>query len=182
MKIETTNLVKGDTPVRTNSIFVIEPAARWQRLQRAKEFFCDDLEEQMKENHQRFLEAMLLEERQRFINAHPYQRHEQRVDQANGFYRRSLTTRQGVLELKVPRTRSGFFASQVLPRYQRREPVVDQALKQVFLLGVSTRQTGRALATLIGDPVSASTVSAVAKALDASVQQWHRRPLPDHDR
>jgi transposase-like protein len=47
---------------------------------------------------------------------------------------------------------------------QRREPVVNEALKQVFLLGVSTRQTGRALATLVEEAVSASTVSAVTKA------------------
>ena len=124
----------------------------------------------------------MLYERQQFINAHPYQRHTQRVDQANGFYRRSLTTRQGVMNLKVPRTRSGCFASQVLPRYQRPERVINQALKQVFLLGVSTRQTSPALATLIGEAVSASTVSAVAKALDASVGQWRRRKLADQYR
>jgi len=182
MKIETSNLVKGDTPVRTNSVLVIEPAASWQRLQQSKEFFFEDLEEQMKENHRRFLESLLLEERQQFINAHPYQRHQQRVDQANGFYRRCLSTRQGVLELRVPRTRSGCFQSQVLPRYQRREPVINEALKKVFLLGVSTRQTGPALAALVGEAVSASTVSAVAKALDASVHRWHRRPLQDRYR
>jgi putative transposase len=175
--------MKGDTPVRTNSVLVIEPAASWQRWQQSKhEFFFEDLEELMKERHRQFLQATLLEERQRFINAHPYQRHEQRVDQANGFYRRSLTTRLGVLELKVPRTRSGCFQSQVLPRYQRREPVINEALKSVFLLGVSTRQTGPALATLLGEKVSASTVSAVAKALDQSVHQWHRRTLQDHYR
>ena len=179
MQIRTLNLMKGDTPVRTNSVLVIEPAARWRRLQHSNEFFLEDLEEQMKENHRLFLEKITLYERQQFINAHPYQRHQQRVDQANGFYRRSLTTRQGVMNLKVPRTRSGSFQSQVLPRYHRREPVINQALKQVFLLGVSTRQSGPALATLVGEAVSASTVSAVAKALDASVGQWHRRKLAD---
>ncbi len=93
-----------------------------------------------------------------------------------------MTTRLGVLELKVPRTRSGHFQTQVLARYQRREPVIDQALKTVFLLGVSTRQTGRALATLIEDAVSASTVSAIAKALDVSVCSFHRRRLSDEYR
>jgi hypothetical protein len=77
MQITTLNLMKGDTPVRTNSVLVIEPAASWQRLQHAKEFFLEDLEEQMKENHRLFLENIMLYERQQFINAHPYQR---RVD------------------------------------------------------------------------------------------------------
>jgi len=44
---------------------------------------------------------------------------------------------------------------------------------------VSTRQTGRALATLVGEAVSAATVSAVSKALDAAVTAWHQRPLTD---
>jgi transposase-like protein len=118
-------------------------------------------------------------ERQCFLQAHPYQRCEQRVDQANGFYRRCLTTRLGVVELKVPRTRSGHFQTQVLVRYQRREPVINEALKAVFLLGVSTRQTGHALATLIEEAVSAATVSAVAKALDSAVSSFHRRRLSD---
>ena len=59
---------------------------------------------------------------------------------------------------------------------------VNEALKQVFVLGVSTRQAGRALATLVEDAVSAATVSAVAKALDASVHVFHRRRLSDHYR
>jgi putative transposase len=88
----------------------------------------------------------------------------------------------GGLELKVPRTRSGQFRTQVMARYQRREPVINEALKQVFLLGVSTRQAGRALATLVEDAVSAATVSAVAKSLDESVHAFHRRHLSDHYR
>jgi putative transposase len=173
---------KDDTPMNANQALVIEPAASWQRLQQANEFFFQDLDAQMKEHHRQFLEALMGCERQCFLNAHPYQRTPARVDQANGFYRRQLTTRLGVLALTVPRTRSGCFHSQVLPRYQRREPVINEALKQVFLLGVSTRQTGRALATLVEEAVSATTVSAVAKALDASVLTFHRRRLSDHYR
>ena len=160
-----------------------EPAACWQRLQAAKsEFFFEGLDELMKERHRQFLEELMGYERQCFLNVHPYQRSEQRVDQANGFYHRQLTTRVGVLELKVPRTRRGIFQTQVLARYQRREPAINEALKQVFLLGVSTRQAGRALATLVEDAVSAATVSAVAKALNKAVHAFHRRQLPDHYR
>jgi len=169
--------------MRASEALSYEPAACWRRLQAAKpEFFFEDLDQLMKERHRQFLEELMGYERQCFINAHPYQRSEGRVDQANGFYERRLTTRLGVLELKVPRTRSGHFQTQVLTRYQRREPVINQALKAVFLLGVSTRQTGQALATLVEEAVSASTVSAVAKALDAAVTSFHRRRLCDHYR
>ena len=180
--MKTLNLMKGDTPVRACEALVIEPAQSWQRLQHAREFFFEDLEAQIKEHHRQFLESLMGYERQCFLNAHPFERTPERVDQANGFYPRHLTTRLGGLDLRVPRTRSGQFHPQVLPRYQRREPLINEALKQVFLLGVSTRQTGRALATLVQDAVSASTVSAVAKALDGSVFAFHRRPLSDRYR
>jgi putative transposase len=169
--------------MRACEALTYEPAACWRRLQAAKhEFFFEDLDQLMKERHGQFLEELMGYERQCFLQAHPYQRSPQRVDQANGFYSRQLTTRLGVVELKVPRTRSGCFHPQVLVRYQRREPVINEALKAVFLLGVSTRQTGHALASLVEEAVSASTVSAVAKALDVSVSSFHRRRLSDHYR
>ena len=66
------------------------------------------------------------------------------MDQANGFYRRRLTPRLGAVEVKVPRTRSGHSQTQVLVRDQRREPVIDGALRSVFLLGM-TAETAAAL-------------------------------------
>lgn len=166
--------------MRTNRVLVIEPAQSYERLQEAKEFFIENLDELLHQQHQAFLEDLMCYERQCFLNAHPYQRHEGRVDQANGFYHRHLTTRSGTFELKVPRTRSGLFHSQVIPRYKRREKAVEEAIKSVFLLGVSTRQTGQALAALLDDAVSASTVSEVCKVLDESVDRFHKRKISDH--
>ncbi len=169
--------------MRAVEALTYEPAACWRRLQGSKhEFFFEDLDQLMKDRHRQFLEELMGYERQRFLNAQPYQRSEQRVDQANGFYERNLTTRLGVVALKVPRTRSGQFRTQVLTRYGRREPVINLALKEVFVLGVSTRQSGRALATLVQESVSAATVSAVARALDTSVFSFHRRRLSDEYR
>jgi putative transposase len=71
------------------------------------------------------------------------------------------------------------FQTLILRRYQRREAAVDEALRKVFLLGVSTRQAGPALATLLDEAVSAATVSAVSKVLDQTVAAWHRRALND---
>ena len=165
--------------MRVPEELIVEGARSWRRVQQFKEWFVDDMEQLQCDNHQRFLEALMGYERQCFLNADPYERTEARTDQANGFYQRRLTTRLGVLELTVPRTRSGLFQTRVLRRYQRREAAVDEALRQVFLLGVSTRQAGPALATLVDDAVSATTVSEVSKVLDEAVGQWHRRTLSD---
>jgi hypothetical protein len=91
----TLNLMKGDAPVRANDALVIEPAQSWQRLQRAHEFFFEGLDQQMKDHHRQSLELLMGYEHQCFLNAQPCQRTEARVGQANGFYRRHLTTRLG---------------------------------------------------------------------------------------
>jgi transposase-like protein len=151
------------------------PAQSWRILQHSKEGLFEDLDELMQRNYQHFLEELMLYERQRFLNAAPYQRHEERTDQANGFYTRSLVTRAGRFDaLRVPRTRSGLFQTQVLDRYARRDALVNQLLRQVFLAGVSTRQTGATLAALLDESVSAATVSEVCKVLDDAVATWHR--------
>jgi len=167
--------------MRVAKELVIEPAQSWAQLQELKnsEWFIHDLEEQLKEHHRLFLEELMRYERQQHLGVAPYERAAKRADQANGFYRRTLLSRLGPMELAVPRSRSGLFQTQVLRRYQRREAAVDEALRKVFLLGVSTRQAGPALATLLDEAVSAATVSAVSKVLDQTVAAWHRRALAD---
>src|SRR5215470_17732667 len=107
-KTKTLDLKKGDTPVRASEALVIEPAKSWQRLQQSKDLFVD-LEEQANEHHQLFLNKMMEYERRTYLRYQPYERGPERTDQANGFYQRSLTTRSGVLRLRVPRSRSGQF-------------------------------------------------------------------------
>ena len=102
-------------------------------------------------------------------------------DRRNGYYPRHLLTGLGDVLLDVPRTRT-FSAHKVLGAYARRSPEVDQAILGCFVLGHSTRKVARALLPLLGEQVSASTVSQVAKTLDAAVQAFHRRPLRDRYR
>jgi len=102
-------------------------------------------------------------------------------DRGNGHYRRRLLTTLGELELEIPRTRS-FSARGVLAAYARREPRVDRLILASFVLGVSTRKVAAALLSVLGQAVSASTVSRVAKSLDQSVAAFHRRVLRDRYR
>jgi transposase-like protein len=48
-----------------------------------------------------------------------------------------------------------------------------------FVLGMSTRKVSTALLSLLGERVSASTVSEVAKKLDLAVRRYHGRKLED---
>jgi transposase-like protein len=97
-------------------------------------------------------------------------------DRRNGSYPRHILTSIGDVEVVVPRTRT-FSAAGVLKAYARREQRVDRLILSCFVLGLSTRKVGEALLANLGERVSASTVSRIAKTLDAAVAAFHQRPL-----
>ena len=98
------------------------------------------------------------------------------ADRRNGYYRRHLLTELGDIELNVPRTRR-YSPVEVIRAYARRTREIDRVILAGFVLGLSTRKVGETLLALLGRAVSASTVSQVAKTLDAAVAAFHRRPL-----
>lgn len=100
------------------------------------------------------------------------------ADRRNGFYRRHLLTTLGDIELCVPRTRH-FSPTAVIRAYARREAEVDRVILAGFVLGLSTRKVGETLFAILGQKVSAATVSQVAKTLDQAVAAFHQRPLKD---
>jgi len=100
------------------------------------------------------------------------------ADRRNGSYRRHLLTELGDIALAVPRTRR-FSALAVVRAYARRAAHVDRMILACFVLGLSTRKVAGALLPALGRKISAGTVSAVAKSLDAAVAAFHRRRLQD---
>jgi len=98
------------------------------------------------------------------------------ADRRNGYYRRHLLTELGDIELNVPRTRR-YSPVGVIRAYARRTRELDRVILSAFVLGLSTRKVGETLLSILGRPVSPTTVSQVAKTLDAAVAAFHRRPL-----
>lgn len=98
------------------------------------------------------------------------------ADRRNGYYRRHLLTELGDIELNVPRTRR-YSPTGVIRAYARRTREIDRVILAGFVLGLSTRKVGETLLALLGRPVSAATVSQVAKTLDGAVAAFHRRAL-----
>jgi transposase-like protein len=79
----------------------------------------------------------------------------------------------------VPRLRQGGAEYQVFTRYHRRQAQVDELLRDMFLAGISTRRVGETLEVILGERVSAQTVSRVVRSLDWEVERFHRAPLAD---
>lgn len=128
----------------------------------------------------RLIEEALEAERTEFVCCSYRERAPFRKDYRNGYWKRWLLLKDGRLELRMPRLRDTAYESQIVPRYVQRMPEVDDALKRVFLFGVSTRRTGEALRPLLGESLSAQTVSKIAQGLDEEVRRFHTRALADH--
>lgn len=123
-----------------------------------------------------FNAAMLLE-RQRFLNAAPYERSPERRDYANGFKPRTVQTRVGELDLRVPQVRNGEFYPSALERGTRSERALKLALAEMYVQGVSTRKVAAITEQLCGFEVSSSQVSRATAELDEVFKQWRERPL-----
>ncbi len=126
------------------------------------------------------LERTLETEITQRLGAVRYGRSATRGDWRNGYRRRDLVTELGLLQgLKVPRSRHGSYQPQLFARYQRRQPLVNQLILEMFVAGVATRRVGEVLEALLGECPSATTVSRIAKGLDARVRAFHARALQD---
>ena len=144
-----------------------------------EESLWGEISEQTRLLAKRILESALEEELTLRLQATRYRRTEVRLGWRNGGYGRRLVSRWGLLDVWMPRARQALPPSQVLGRFQRRQPAVDDLLRQAFLRGISTREVGEVLEPVLGECPSAQTVSRVAQALDAEVRRFHWRRLDD---
>src|SRR4029450_13862685 len=120
---------------------------------------------------QEMLEAEMTEAGQ----AGEHERGEQRLAYRSGYYPRTLVTRVGTLELRVPQDREGRFSTEVFARYQRSEKALVCTLAEIYVQGVSTRKVKAITEQLCGHSVSASTVSRVQTELAGQLQDFAER-------
>src|SRR5262245_25462410 len=85
------------------------------------------------------VQAVLEAEMTEAIGAAKGERSETRMSYRSGYYSRSLITRVGTLELRVPQDRMGRFSTELFERYQRSE----KALVGIF------RRNGRICAAVV---------------------------------
>jgi putative transposase len=143
-----------------------------------QEIFSAD-KDSFKELLREVLQEVLEQEMTEAIGAEKGERNPGRLAYRSGYYSRSLVTRVGKLELRVPQDRQGHFSTQLFERYQRSEKALVSALAEMYVQGVSTRKVKAITEELCGHEFSASTISAINKTLDESLEQFANRPLEE---
>jgi putative transposase len=153
------------------------PTQRWREV-RDEDDLWGDLRPELREAVKTILEATMEDELTAELVARRYERRRGRLDHRNGAYHRTLVTELGAItDLRVPRRRLVPYRPTFLRRAARRTSVVDDVLRQAFLRGLSTRETAALAETLTGVSLSAAAISRLARALDAQVAAFHRRPI-----
>ncbi len=121
-------------------------------------------------------EAMHVE-RNRHLQAKPYERTDERQGYANGYKNKTLRSRLGKLDLLVPQVRDGDFYPSVLEKGLRSERALKLAVAEMYVQGVSTRRVKEITEVLCGFEVSSTEVSRASKEMDKELEKWRQRPL-----
>lgn len=125
------------------------------------------------------IQEVLEAEMEEAVGASKWERTDGRVGYRSGYRGRTLVTRVGKLELRVPQDRAGRFSTELFERYQRSEKAFVSALAEMYIQGVSTRKVKAITEELCGHTVSASTVSMINQKLDEDLERFARRPLEE---
>jgi putative transposase len=135
----------------------------------------DGLREVVRAVMQEVLESEMTEA----IGASKSERTPDRIGYRSGYYGRTLITRVGKLELRVPQDRQGRFSTELFERYQRSERALVATLAEMYVQGVSTRKVKAITEELCGHSFSASSISAINQRLDESLAAFANRPLAE---
>ena len=125
------------------------------------------------------IEAALEAEMTDALGAAKGERTDRRLGYRAGHYQRSLITRVGTLELRVPQDRAGRFSTELFERYQRSEKALVSALAEMYVQGVSTCKVKAVTEALCGHEFSASSISEANKSLDAALAAFSQRRLSE---
>jgi transposase-like protein len=111
------------------------------------------------------------------IGAGRYERGEARQTWRNGYRERSLDTRLGTLNLKIPKMRSGAYFPGFLEPRKTVEKALVAVIQEAWVNGVSTRKVDELVQAMGMTGISKSSVSKLCKDIDERVNAFLKRPL-----
>jgi transposase-like protein len=124
------------------------------------------------------VDEAMVQERSAVLQTRPYERCDGRLGRVNGFKPKTLATRVGLIQFRIPQVRDGVdFYPSALEKGIRSERALMLSLAEVYVQGVSTRKVTKIVEELCGHSVSSTQVSTAAAKLDAELQSWRDRPL-----
>jgi putative transposase len=111
------------------------------------------------------------------IGAGRHERSGERATWRNGYRDRSLDTRVGTLNLKIPKLRTGTYFPGFLEPRKMVEKALVAVIQEAWIGGVSTRRVDELVQAMGMTGISKSSVSKLCKDIDERVLAFLKRPL-----
>jgi putative transposase len=111
------------------------------------------------------------------IGAGRHERSAERLNWRNGYRERTLDTRLGALQLRIPKLRQGSYFPPFLEPRKTSEKALVAVIQEAWIGGVSTRRVDDLVQAMGLAGISKSTVSKLCKEIDERVNAFLDRPL-----
>src|ERR1700742_2925102 len=111
------------------------------------------------------------------IGAGRHERSGDRITYRNGYRERTLDTRLGALQLRIPKLRQGSYFPPFLEPRKTTEKALVAVIQEAWVSGVSTRRVDDLVQAMGLAGISKSTVSKLCKDIDDRVGAFLDRPL-----
>src|SRR5918911_1403406 len=111
------------------------------------------------------------------IGAGRHERSGERTTYRNGYRDRTLETRLGTLQLRIPKLRQGSYFPPFLEPRKTSEKALVAVIQEAWVSGVSTRRVDDLVQAMGLSGISKSTVSKLCKDIDDRVNAFLDRPL-----
>src|SRR6188508_3529142 len=111
------------------------------------------------------------------IGAGRHERTGERLNYRNGFRDRTLDTRLGSLQLRIPKLRQGSYYPPFLEPRKTSEKALVAVIQEAWIGGVSTRRVDELVQAMGLSGISKSQVSKLCKDIDERVTAFLDRPL-----
>jgi putative transposase len=97
----------------------------------------------------------------------------------NGTGRKTVSTVNGPVELRVPRDRDGSFEPRIVPKHARRLGNVNDMILSLYSRGMTTRDIEAHLLEVYGVQASRELISNVTDVILDEIKLWQCRPLDE---
>ncbi len=95
----------------------------------------------------------------------------------NGHSTKKVRTKDGEIELKVPRDRNGEFEPAVVKKHQRDISSIEDRILSMYARGMSTRDIQKHLHEIYGFEASPTLISNITDKILPLITEWQNRPL-----
>jgi transposase-like protein len=123
------------------------------------------------------LQLLMETDAEGLIGAGRHERSPERLNYRNGYRERTLDTRLGSLQLRVPKLRQGSYFPPFLEPRKMTERALVAVIQEAWIGGVSTRRVDEIVQAMGLSGISKSAVSKLCKEIDERVNGFLDRPL-----